>query len=406
MSIAGIEGKSPMCSSEVMASMEVKEQPKRRQSVKESIQYVCSLITDLGISGLSAEVMRLAKFNKLSSCNCLLRTLHDLVALHLSCSFCLPPHAHVVKNTTPEQSTKLTAGFHEFSKECRSLEENFLPGAKLKSLRTALGSMSLKQTSNGEAAADGDLVHLQAGDSKELNGRSSTIAPNLLIRNRLRKKSSAVAVFRKEAGLDLGMIHICHQQVDHDMKQQERQWQKELTAALDSVCREYGEEGMLGFVKFYLALWGYPAHSPFFSLDEINNNSSASRHLLLALGWLISHCNVIQHGLEHRIQPFLAVKASAPLPNEYPPDTTTSSEALQKGKEAENVIQAHMQRVIARSNKVTQPSKRTEVRAEQLLMLYGQVHFHVDFATLPILIINLFAKCFSLQFKLFFGGLT
>lgn len=372
MSIAGIEGKSPMCSSEVMASMEVKEQPKRRQSVKESIQYVCSLITDLGISGLSAEVMRLAKFNKLSSCNCLLRTLHDLVALHLSCSFCLPPHAHVVKNTTPEQSTKLSAGFHEFSKECRSLEENFLPGAKLKSLRTALGSMSLKQTSNGEAAADSDLVHLQAGDSKELNGRSSTIAPNLLIRNRLRKKSSAVAVFRKEAGLDLAMIHICHQQVDHDMKQQERQWQKELTAALDSVCREYGEEGMLGFVKFYLALWGYPAHSPFFSLDEINNNSSASRHLLLALGWLISHCNVIQHGLEHRIQPFLAVKASAPLPNEYPPDTTTSSEALEKGKEAENVIQAHMQRVIARSNKVTQPSKRTEVRAEQLLMLYGQ----------------------------------
>lgn len=203
-----------------MEKMETQDQSGGRVSVKESIKYICELITSLGVTGITPEALRLAKFNKLESPRCLLLALHDIATL------------------------------------------------------------------------------------------SSAANP------------------------------------------QPQVWE---------------DEEILGFVKFNLALWGYPPHSPLFT------RHCSSRQFLLALGWMISHCDLIAKGLTRRLQPLLAARNGAPLPDDYPLDMGSSCEAMVRARDAESGARNYVQRMIAATDRVHNEAVKTEMRVDQALMLYGQV---------------------------------
>ncbi|GBG83423.1 hypothetical protein CBR_g37136 [Chara braunii] len=56
---------------------------------------------------------------------------------------------------------------------------------------------------------------------------------------------------------------------------------------------------VIKFVKYYVCLWGYPVREGFFSLPF--DARIGGRELLLALAWLVSHCNLFSIGLTSRI---------------------------------------------------------------------------------------------------------
>lgn len=214
-----------------------------RVSVKESIRYICEL---LSVTGITPENLRLAKFNKLELHRCLLHALHDIVTLN------------------PKNSS---------------------------------ASSAFPKSQKPEAAKP--------------------------------------------------------------------------AAALESVWDDSSDEEILGFVKFHLALWGYPPHSPFFTLHVDAHDSS--RHFLLALGWMISHCKLIERGLERRLQALLAARSAALLPDDYPVDMASSPEALARARNAECAAQDYVRRMVAATDRVEGEVLRTEMRADQVLILYGQV---------------------------------
>jgi len=230
--------------------MEIQEQSGgNRVSVKDSIKYLCDLITGLGVTGMTPETLRLAKFNKLESPQSLLHALHDIVTLSIP------------KSASPATNPAIP----------KSQEQPLQEAAK----------------------------------------------------------------------------------------------------PLESIWDESSNEQVLGFVKFHLALWGYPPHSPFFALHVDAHGSS--RHYLLALGWMISHCKLIERGLERRLQPLLAARSAALLPHDYPLDMADSPEASVRARRAECAARDYVRRMVAATDRVQGDVLQTEMRADQVLVLYGQV---------------------------------
>lgn len=268
------------------------------RNVKASVEYVCSLLSSLGLGGLSPELLRQAKFNSAAVVECLLRAVHDLVMLQLT-EF---PNAKV-----PLQP---------------------VPGA-------AQGTTSTKSSSNRGTPPPCCSSNTSSG-LDELRGTGG---------------DAGATVPGVEPSSDLSAAR----------------------AVLDELWRTVGNQeqldDILAFVKHYLALWGFPGHSPLFvwSLE-----AQQSRHLLLALGWLVSHTRALERGFHNRIQPLLAARASAPLPP-YPADVGSTPQAAAKGHEAGLRAQQHVDRVLSSLNGVAEPCKRAEARAQQALMLYGKI---------------------------------
>nr|PNR51545.1 hypothetical protein PHYPA_010732 [Physcomitrium patens] len=147
---------------------------------------------------------------------------------------------------------------------------------------------------------------------------------------------------------------------------------KEVASSISRiVCEdEYDGDNNLAVVKFHLALWGYSPHSPFFLLHADTSNS---RHFLLALGWLISECNLIERGLKRRLQPLQADRSMATLPHDYPLDMACSPEGLCRARKAECASVDYVRRMLAATERVDDEVLRTEMRTDQVLMLHGQV---------------------------------
>jgi hypothetical protein len=141
-------------------------------------------------------------------------------------------------------------------------------------------------------------------------------------------------------------------------------------AALESICESSSDEDILRVVKFYLAFWRYPPHSPFFTLHA---GTHETRHFLLALGWILSRYNLIERGLERRLQPLLAVRSGVPLPHDYPLDISSCPEALGRAKMAEWAALDYVRRMIAATDREEDEVLQTEMRADQVLILHGQV---------------------------------
>lgn len=123
------------------------------------------------------------------------------------------------------------------------------------------------------------------------------------------------------------------------------------------------QEEKLCFVKYYLAIWGYAPTSPFFTL---NHETSQSRHLLLALGWLISHCNVFSRAIERRIS---VIMGKAPVITSSYLDTL----AMDKGGVAMKEAREYVGKVLAASQSLDESRAKVKAKGEQLLMLCGHV---------------------------------
>ncbi|KAG0572923.1 hypothetical protein KC19_VG134600 [Ceratodon purpureus] len=228
--------------------MDSKEQNGKKVYVKESIKYVSDLIADLGLTGISPEKLRLAKFNSIESSRCLFHSLHSILNL-------------VSKSSMASSTTS-----------CNFWREQVVP--------------------------------------------QTVLVP------------------------------------------------------LESVSEASSEADILGAVKFYFALWRYPPHSPFFTQHA---GTHESRHFLLALGWILSRCNLIERALEHRLLPLLAARNAIPLPHVYPLNMSSCPKALARANMVEWAALDYVRRMNSATVQVENKVLRTEMRADQVLILHGQV---------------------------------
>lgn len=310
--------------------------------VKESIRYICTLITDLGVTGLTPENLRLAKFNKLPSPGCLLRVLHDLVALYVAC-FPTSERNNITATSTSNSSSLSSEFPTTVSEKSRTSP---IPTRKV---------LGQKVISNSNEEVKDLRKKLSSVTIKKIGQK--TLSPSHSNSTRHVKLPQ-----NQEPILEKSVV----------MKLSKEHGPEGIALSLGEVCKNSSDEEALAFVKFYLALWGYPAHSPFFTLTQ---DTQESRHFLLALGWLISHCNVIERGLEHRLRPLFSERKLAPLPHFYPPDTCNTPQAVMNAREAESAAHDYVKKLIAASEKLKDPEKQAETRGEQVLLLYGQVKY-------------------------------
>ncbi|CAM6125513.1 unnamed protein product [Calypogeia fissa] len=124
------------------------------------------------------------------------------------------------------------------------------------------------------------------------------------------------------------------------------------------------QEERLCFVKFYFVLWGYAPGSPFFTLDS---ETGESRQLLLALGWLLCHCDVFSRALEKRFS--LILEKTPVITNTY-----LDASAMARGREAMAEAKQYVAKVIATANSLGESSRaKVKAQAEQLLMMCGHL---------------------------------
>ncbi|KAK9806832.1 hypothetical protein WJX72_004116 [[Myrmecia] bisecta] len=116
-------------------------------------------------------------------------------------------------------------------------------------------------------------------------------------------------------------------------------------------------------VQAHLQAWGCPIAAAFAAeIDSIR-----SRTLLLAFGWLISHCSVFQRGLQGRIT---QLELAAPLPP-YPEDTLGTDENLHAGEAARRVAAGYVQKALNCCGGL-QGWEQVEAANHHALMLYGR----------------------------------
>eukprot|EP01018_Ginkgo_biloba_P037989 Gb_12038 [translate_table: standard] len=296
-------------------------------NVKASIEYVCWIVQALGICNgeLSPEILRKAKFNHNhpSVSSLLLRTLHDLVILNLAAFPPFPPHRH-------EQNLN-----HHKNNSCSDSE----------------GRMQHKIV--GRVQKTPCKLQRNNKNKKQQDVESSKNPKSTKPKGKLQTKCAAGKVkigIRKEKNIKCR----CAREILEEL------WQR---------FGKHCPDKAIAFVKFYLGLWGYPPHSPFFALSA---QTQQTRQLLLAFGWLISHCEIFQRGAEMRIRPLIAIRNRAPLPP-YPIDVSFSEEAAQIACVAESGAREYVKRVMDTSNRISDPQERSSARAHQVLMLYGRV---------------------------------
>ncbi|EFJ27904.1 hypothetical protein SELMODRAFT_411928 [Selaginella moellendorffii] len=191
------------------------------------------------------------------------------------------------------------------------------------------------------------------------------VTPDLLRQAKSNAPCAAIKLWRPLH--DVVCLHLCCFPCQEDHR--ELEGFQEIWRSSGVFSDDHGD-GIVGFVKFYVALWGYLPSSRFFGLPI---DTRESRELLLALGWLLSHCDVFLRGIEARSREISSAIASSSIAAPFPPlPRDVATLAGSRAREVELGVEELVSKVL-HSAAQRDREAREGFLADHLLMLHGRI---------------------------------